>query len=101
MQDSSMFEIGDDLYVRSPQRFIKTCTCIVGEVVRISKTMPPIYTIRAYVGEVGVRHEPKLMGFKAVDLGRRLGTPISKISGRPGAPGYSEWLRISGSWGHP
>lgn len=29
-----------------------------------------------------------------------LGTPISQLSTRPGDSGYSEWLRISKSWGY-
>lgn len=29
-----------------------------------------------------------------------LGTPISKISGRPGEPGYEEFKRIARSWGY-
>ena len=31
---------------------------------------------------------------------RRLGTPLSEISTRPGEKGYAEWLRISRSWGY-
>lgn len=31
---------------------------------------------------------------------RRLGTPISQLSGRPGQPGYEEFVRIARSWGH-
>lgn len=31
---------------------------------------------------------------------RQLGTPISKLSGRPGEPGYQEFCRIAQSWGH-
>lgn len=31
----------------------------------------------------------------------QLGTPISKVCGRPGHKGYSEFVRISESWGHP
>lgn len=30
---------------------------------------------------------------------RRLGTPISQLSGRPGQPGYSEFVRIARSYG--
>jgi hypothetical protein len=30
----------------------------------------------------------------------KLGTPISELSGRPGHKGYTEWLRISKSWGY-
>ncbi len=31
---------------------------------------------------------------------RRLGTPISQLSGRPGQPGYAEFRRIAESWGY-
>jgi len=31
---------------------------------------------------------------------RKLGTPISKLSGRPGHPGYAEFVRIAKSWGY-
>jgi len=31
---------------------------------------------------------------------RRLGTPISELSGRPGHEGYGEFVRIARSWGY-
>lgn len=31
---------------------------------------------------------------------RKLGTPISQLSGRPGEPGYAEFCRIAKSWGY-
>lgn len=31
---------------------------------------------------------------------RKLGTPISQLSGRPGEPGYEEFCRIAASWGY-
>ncbi|MDE2097063.1 MAG: hypothetical protein KGL39_07440 [Patescibacteria group bacterium] len=31
---------------------------------------------------------------------RKLGTPISQLSGRPGHEGYAEFVRIARSWGH-
>lgn len=31
---------------------------------------------------------------------RQLGTPISQLSGRPGHPGYEEFVRIAKSWGY-
>lgn len=31
---------------------------------------------------------------------RRLGTPLSELSGRPGHPGYAEFCRIASSWGY-
>lgn len=31
---------------------------------------------------------------------RQIGTPISKISGRPGHKGYDEFVRIARSWGY-
>lgn len=30
---------------------------------------------------------------------RPLGTPISRLSDRPGEPGYAEFCRIAASWG--
>lgn len=34
------------------------------------------------------------------DPARPLGTPISELSGRPGEPGYDEFVRIAKSWGY-
>lgn len=31
---------------------------------------------------------------------RKLGTPLSEISGRPGHSGYDEFARIARSWGY-
>ena len=31
---------------------------------------------------------------------RKLGTPISQLSGRPGQPGFEEFRRIAESWGY-
>jgi hypothetical protein len=31
---------------------------------------------------------------------RRLGTPISQLSGRPGHSGYEEFCRIARTWGY-
>lgn len=31
---------------------------------------------------------------------RKLGTPISRLSGRPGHEGYGEFVRIARSWGY-
>lgn len=43
-------------------------------------------------GDVGISPAPR-------DPGRPLGTPISQLSGRPGQPGYAEFVRITKSWG--
>ena len=32
--------------------------------------------------------------------GKRLGTPISQLSGRPGEAGFAEFCRIAKSWGY-
>jgi hypothetical protein len=32
---------------------------------------------------------------------RKLGTPMSQLSGRPGHDGYAEFVRIAKSWGYP
>jgi len=32
--------------------------------------------------------------------GRERGTPISKLSGHPGEPGYAQFVEIARSWGY-
>jgi hypothetical protein len=36
----------------------------------------------------------------ARESGERLGTPLSELSNKPGAPGYDEFKRIARTWGH-
>lgn len=43
-----------------------------------------------------VQHCPGCWGEKRPELG----TPLSKLSGRPGEPGYDEFCRIAKSWGY-
>lgn len=37
---------------------------------------------------------------RVVETDQSLGTPISKLSGRPGHPGFAEFCRIAASWGY-
>lgn len=43
-------------------------------------------------GDVGIGPLPRAPG-------KPLGTPLSQLSGRPGQPGYDEFVRIAKSWG--
>ena len=43
-----------------------------------------------------VQHCPGCWGEKRPEFG----TPLSKLSGRPGEPGYEEFCRIARSWGY-
>ena len=90
---------GDDVYVKNPQRFIPNCTCIVGYVTATHKGGRWL-TIDASVGRMGGGYDAPVT-MRTEECGIRLGTRISQISTQPGTPGYSEWLRISRSWGHP
>lgn len=31
---------------------------------------------------------------------RRIGTPLTELSGQPGKPGYAKFVEIAKSWGH-
>jgi hypothetical protein len=104
MDRQPKFAVGDDLYVRDPSRFVAAATCIVGPVQAVSRVEGAwAYTIAADIGRMGrteMAPEGQAMRFSEGDLGRRLGTPLSQISGRPGHPGYDEFKRIAASWGH-
>lgn len=49
-------------------------------------------------GEYGLHHMITCPGCGGSE--RKLGTPISELSGRPGHPGYEEFCRIARSWGY-
>lgn len=54
------------------------------------------------VGEEEVGREPLEgdVGIAPGDPAKPIGTPLSELSGRPGHPGYAEFVRIAKSWGH-
>jgi hypothetical protein len=93
------FSIGDNVFVRNPQRFVPDCTCIVGPIKSIGETC----VIAASVGrgaENGGCFEAEIE-VPISEIGHRIGTPISQLSGRSGHPGYAEFVRIAKSWGYP
>lgn len=98
------FQVGDDLFVRDPARFIEGVTCITGEVQSVSQGSAGwAYTLAAHIGKVGGWTNPpegQALRFSEADLGLRLGTPISQLSGRPGHRGYDQFKEIAASWGH-
>ena len=99
----SGFNIGDDVYVRDPERFIPNCRCIVGPVSAvIEEAGGRKYRLNAEIcrlPEFGGCYDAE-MEFEGRDLGIRLGTPISQLSGRPGHPGYDRFVEIARSWGY-
>lgn len=65
--------------------YCDACDLAVGEHERHYEPMEgdiPIMTAREFRGD------------------HSLGTPISELSGRPGTPGYAEFVRIAKSWGY-
>lgn len=52
-----------------------------------------------FEGEVGSHYRVDCPGCNPAGP-RGLGTPISELSGRPGEPGYAEFVRIARSWGY-
>lgn len=97
----NMFQVGDDVFVRDPQRFIPACTCIVGPIAEVrSQDGTPVYLLRADVGITGGGGYLIEREFSASDLGHRVGTPLSQLSGRPGTAGFEQFCRIAESWGY-
>lgn len=92
---------GDNVYVRQPYSFISDCVSITGDVVSVTRRRGMWWaTVDAYVARVGGGYPVKVT-IQSRSLGFRIGTPISKLSGRPGHPGYAEFVRIANSWGYP
>lgn len=90
-------QVGDDVFVHEPQRFEPGCVSITGPILSIDG---PDCTVDAYVAFAGggVR---KRFHVLLAEVDRRLGTPISELSGRPGTDGFVAFKRIARSWGKP
>ena len=102
MGEDRKFAIGDDLFVRDPSRFEPDAVSITGRVVSLHtsrKDGSPTYSIEAYVAKVGGGF-PQPSIFREQDLGLRLGTPFSQLSGRPGHDGFDTFRSIAASWGY-
>lgn len=94
------FQVGEDVFVRDPQRFIADCTCITGPVAEIvERGAGYAYRLAASVGRMGGGYQRELTMAER-DIGHRPGTPISQLSGRPGHRGFGEFCRIAATWGH-
>lgn len=93
------FQIGDDVFVHNPQRFYDWCTCITG---RIDEVIPFAdgfrFAFDAEVVGVGAREHHRVV-FAGVDLGARIGTPLSQLylgNGRV----TERFKEIGRSWGY-
>ena len=92
---------GSNVYIRSPQSVVADCVSITGDVVSIVKRPTSTWAVvSGYVAKMGSGH-PIEAAFRLEDLGVRIGTPISQLSGRPGHPGYDRFKTIAASWGYP
>ncbi|AWN35682.1 hypothetical protein [Methylobacterium radiodurans] len=96
-------EVGVDVYVREPQRFESGCISITGTVTAIDGEACTVaaYVARPWVPGIGSLSELKTVTVPLAEVGRQIGTPVSALSGRPGAAGYAEFTRIARSWGCP
>lgn len=105
MSAEPKFQVGDDLFVRDPTRFLPGVVSITGPVQSISQLDDGTwaYTLTAYLARVG-GGEPapdgQGMRFAERDVGLRGGTPLSQLSGRPGHPGYERFKSIAASYGY-
>lgn len=89
---------GSNVYMRDPQRIIPDCVSITGDVIRVIKRGERRYcTVDAYVAKMGGGY-PIQITLPYEDLGVRIGTPISQLSGRLGHPGFERFCEIGRSW---
>jgi len=100
---SARYQIGEDVFVREPKRFIPGATCIVGRIYERHWGHwghgTWFYRIRASVG--GLSESLSLdLAYRERDIGPRPGTPLNELSGRPGFPGYDRFKQIASSYGY-
>lgn len=89
--------IGCDVYVKNPEAHITACDCILGTVCGIFSVeggCVRFYSVRIY-HPAGHGY----MAFSKNQIGERLGTPTSHLSGRPGFLGFEKFKDIAASWG--
>jgi|GEM_PF-5404255 len=92
------FEIGDEVYVRDPGRFVEGATCIVGTIATITRDCDDQWVY--WLFNEGNPATFDLMRFQAADLGKRIGTPLSQLGSQPGQPGWEKFCAIARSWGY-
>lgn len=102
MMSDPKFIIGDEVFVHNPSRYMPGCVAILGVIDRIE----PMGSSWKYsmLAEV-VNPHPKPNGLKRVsihqiDLGHRVGTPISQLIGENGRV-TERFVDIANSWGYP
>lgn len=94
------FAIGNEVYVRSPQRYSKDCTCIVGTIVEErSMGSAKQYRVDAEICAPGMNRKAKVW-IHAIDLGHSIGTPASELIGENGRI-TDRFREIGESWGYP
>lgn len=100
-------DIGCSVFVHNPAKFIPGAECIIGDVLSCEwhdgaewYTLANVYS-RPDLPDAEDSPRLPVMTFAYRDIAVRGGTPISKLSGRPGHPGYGEFVRIANSWGYP
>lgn len=100
MTPEPRYVIGQDVYVRDPGRFVPGAVSITGYIQHVSQGRNRwIYRLRAYVAFYG-RGEWIDVAYGQEQIGLRIGTPLSQLSGRPGHQGYDEFKRIASSYGY-
>lgn len=94
------YVVGQDMFVREPQRFVPDAVSITGEIQLVSRGRDRwVYYIRAYVAKLGGGYWIDVR-YSEADIGPRIGTPLSQLSGRPGFPGYDRFKAIAQSYGY-
>lgn len=91
------YRLGESVFVRDPKRFNPDAQSIIGDVAEFELREDGYWY---HLANNGFPATGEWAWYAERDIGHRLGTPISQLSGRPGYPGYEQFRAIAQSWGY-
>lgn len=91
------FKVGDDVFVYEPARFVPDVLSITGAVLSIAHDMVTISACQCFTYPRPYAYDEIIVPIN--QIGHRIGTPLSQLSGRPGHAGYDRFCAIAESYG--
>jgi len=96
-QTTAKFRLGEDVFVRDPKRFKPDANSIIGHISEFELREDGYWYHFANQGHPA---DGEWAWYAERDIGHRIGTPLSQLSGRPGHAGYDKFCEIASSWGY-
>ena len=97
---NSDFAVGDDVFFREPRKVVEDCTSITGVVSSVAGGELTVEATVVLPVDGKYVFEKRTFTARPSEVGRRPGTSISRLSGRPGHSGFEEFCRIAASYGY-